>query len=143
MSTVRLTHPSYGHVVDIEEEAVDLQRALWRTDDGGLVEVRKTIHRGDIKWQVKNVNILFADEMLGTLSNYRLLDLVSDFKEINILTYASNALESRRIRLLVDIWFSDRLLRPVFRAIEIMGLGEPRIDQDQSQPSRSRRVLGI
>ncbi len=143
MSTVRLTHPSYGHVVDIEEEAVDLQRALWRTDDGDLVEVRKTIHRGDIKWQVKNVNIIFADEMLVTLSNYRLLDLVSDFEKINILTYASNALESRRIRLLVDIWFSDRLLRPVFRAIEIMGLGEPRIEQDQSQPPRSRRVLGI
>ena len=140
MSTVRLTHPSYGHVVDIEEEAVDLQRALWRTEDSGLVEVRKTIYRNDIKWHMKNVSVIFAHEMLSTLLNYRLLDRLIDFTEINILTFSSNTSEFRRNRLLVDIWFSERLLSPVLWAIKIMGLGESRNEQDQSRPVRSRRA---
>ena len=140
MSTVRLTHPSYGHVVDIEEEAVDLQRALWRTEDSGLVEVRKTIYRNDIKWHMKNVSVIFAHEMLSTLLNYRLLDRLINFTEINILTFSSNTSEFRRNRLLVDIWFSERLLSPVLRAIKIMGLGESRNEQDQSRPVRSRRA---
>ena len=140
MSTVRLTHPSYGHVVDIEEEAVDLQRALWRTEDSGLVEVRKTIYRNDIKWHMKNVSVIFAHEMLSTLLNYRLLDRLINLTEINILTFSSNKSEFRRNRLLVDIWFSERLLSPVLRAIKIMGLGESRNEQDQSRPVRSRRA---